>query len=502
MSYLLQVFQPPEGVSPSSPADVVAMVEALHLTSGSGDSPAGRTLVRLLKASASPAQRGEWMAALAEDDEGPVFNMLVETARADDLVALVVRCARTLRLAVLDQQAGVAYWPDGTEIRLAARPRSPGGPEAEMASQLGPIQLSAGEPYRLYCGYFSVNERALAEQLPEMLARNMRSRQVEPAEWMMELQARLVREFGGHAGAESIWAEDLVPARELFNVLPMAVKAERIRQVRPRILELVRSVDMNVFDPHAMQVHFADGHICWNGEHWWASWSEGGRVDAELPAAEVARQLARELERYGFAHDGQGHLVRAFPDVKQTVVVHGAHWDVQVYVVVEVTRVTDLPEHVAIPSLPEMRHTASIHAPLSVFVGDGDFDEPLFFDRQQNSTTIQRRAKIEPMAREIARVVVERVVPYCDARASVEAVHAAVNGPGAQQHPAWPVLPSTRLQIAYMAGEPRVAWMATQELEKLRAWKYDPGVRGLNRTEWERERPIAEALVEWLGARN
>jgi hypothetical protein len=499
MSYILQVFRPPQGVRPLRPADVVATIERLHEEPPPAESSASRALVRLLKASASPAQRGEWMEALAEDDASPVFNMAVETARAGQLVPLVVRCARTLGLAVLDGQAAIAYWPDGVEIRMLALAPTPGLPDAVGASHLDPLQLAPGHAYRLHCGYFTLNEQLMAGKLPEMLAQNTRPGHLKPYGWMMALQDRLLREFGGKATADSIWAEDLASAQELYTVMPLAIKAERIKQARPRILEIVHSVDMSVFDPHAMQVHFPDGRVCWRGEQWHAPGSEGRRLDADLPAAEAARLVAAQLEPYGFAHDGARRLVRRFPDVEQTILVYGSHWSVSVNVWLEVTRRTDLPDHVVPSGIPEKRDTVGIYGQLSDFVSDEDFDEPLFFDRESNRLNVRRRSMIPPAADEIARVLVQRVLPYYDARTSIQAIHSAVNGPGAQEHPVWPVQPSKRLVIACMAGEPRLPEMAAQELEKLRGWKYEPGGQGLDRTQREQELPKVEGLVAWLG---
>lgn len=125
MSYALQIFQPPPAVRPLRLDDVLSLMEGMYDQAPTQGTTTYRDLVRLIKASVSTAQRGEWLEALAADDTSAVFNMAVETGRADQLVALVVRCARSMRLAVLDQQAAIAHWPDGTEIRFPPREPAP-----------------------------------------------------------------------------------------------------------------------------------------------------------------------------------------------------------------------------------------------------------------------------------------------------------------------------------------------------------------------------------------
>jgi hypothetical protein len=501
MSYMLQVFAPPEGAPPEGPREVSELVDRLQDALRPRGDTRYRQLVRMVKAAAAPDQVGEWMAALAEDDPGPVFNIAVDAGRSERTVQLVVRCARTLQLAVLDPQAAVAYWPDGRELRFPPRARDPSVPDAVKPSDMDPPLLAAGAEYILHCaGAFRfTNETHTPELLPKLLAENTPSRPGLVYPPFVELEQRLARRFGRDATATAIWARGLPAGSACWTVYSLAVKPGRIREARPGLLALAHSVGLSVFDPHAAQIHTADGRILWRGAQWYVPGVEG-RLDPDGLADQVAELAAPALAPFGFAATRHGTFLRRFGPVEQEITFYSpGHWDLAVNVIWRVVQQTDLPAQV-MPRQQDGRGVLAVYGTLGDFVTPEDFQEPLYFHPWgQGRSTIGRRDQIEPTARETARVLVERVLPYFEARRSIAAIHAAINGPGASADRLWPLAPSVRLGIAHLAGTAGLSEMAAGELAALRAWKYDPAIRCLDRQSMERETEAMSALLEWLG---
>lgn len=511
MSYILQVFRPPAGGEmPPDPAAVADLVDRLWDTApGAGRSwyPA---FFRSLRQSA-PSGGDSWIDAVAQQCDSPVSNIAIDPAEADRLVGLVVRCAREQGLAVLDPQAAQAWWPDGRGITFPRRAvRAEPAPEPDLS----PAQVCFGFPYRLYCGH-GVRARPGLQIttashwtafLPEILAGNVPPRPGATSRWMIALHERLVARFGRSAAEpDSIWAEDLRDPTALSTLYPIAVKAERVAEARPRIMEVAHDVDAKLYDPHAMQVFLPNG-VAYAGDR--SACLAGAREDQAQrgeAAKAVLRALTAALAGHGFAREKEDCLVRVLGDVRHRLRVDlDSPW-VQLAVAVEIRTRSDLPPEAAARSAaalglePGMVYV-SLFGGLKDFAGAQYFRDPLFLhDANGGSLSVHRRSRIEPTAREVLRVVTERVLPCLEELSDVGAIHGVINGAAGEEHPLWPPSPAERLNFAYLAGEPRLAEMAQAELQALATWKYDPARRRSLATNYlDRERQKVEALLAWL----
>lgn len=133
---------------------------------------------------------------------------------------------------------------------------------------------------------------------------------------------------------------------------------------------------------------------------------------------------------------------------------------------------------------------------LSPFVTRDHFRDPLFFTpRNAGEVEIHRASDLDPVGREIARVLADAVLPQLNAMSTIPAVHAALQHP---QHPLRPLAPSPRLTLGVLAGDPSVRVRAAEELAALREWKWDPTRPCLDKDSAEREKVRVEALLGYL----
>jgi hypothetical protein len=500
MSYVLSIFAPPGNeLLPSEIFELSELVSRLHHQPAPPDSrfaDLARQLTRRYKDPGKTEGDSVWTEGPMDGEAATaVYNVGIATAQIDWMVPFVVRHARKLGLAVLDEQDGAAYLPDGSVLRVPRQSddQSPTPKTLDMRD-LHPAQLAPGEPYWLHLSKF-FNTYPITAEFALKRMDELRAKPVGSLEEYQELVRRLTRRYPDSRTSmnsdQRIWAEDPadVPAGWVYS---LCIKPEHITAVRPFMIDAANAFGLDLLDPQAMQMFLRDSDVVWQKRVWTSRKRELTKTVIINSVVEALRPL---FEAHGFKYiKSLTGFNRKIKDGKQEIRFSspgGQYVNASINILFKdksgicQTVYPNLPANAADPLW--------FWGNLPSFVNPDDFGE-LYMDRNSGIGVYQEQ-HFAPLIAGMEKVFEERVLPLIDDINDIDGLDALLNPP-VPERPFYRRRSAKRLIVAYLAHNPGFDQMVVDVLHELRnySWEAEGDRAQRSKTESLRPKDAAEDL--------